>query len=117
MKRILLGVGTIVFLGAIVASGTGAFFNDEETSTGNTFTAGALDLQVDSAAHYNGLICFDGVEGTAGTEWIPEDTVVWDPVDMRYELTGADVAAAIAEYNEENPAANPGAGDACGGTW
>lgn len=117
MKRILVSLGTVVFLGALVASGTGAFFSDEETSTGNTFTAGALDLQVDSAAHYNGLICFDGIEATAGTEWIPEATVVWDAVDMRYELTGADVAAAVAAYNLANPAANPEAGDECGGTW
>jgi len=43
---------------AVVAIGaTGAFFSDTETSTGNTFTAGAIDLTVDSEQHYNGNVC------------------------------------------------------------
>ena len=36
---------------------TNAFFSDTETSTGNTFTAGSVDLKVDSTAHYAGLVC------------------------------------------------------------
>jgi predicted ribosomally synthesized peptide with SipW-like signal peptide len=59
MKKIVTSVGMIVFVAAIVAGGTGAFFSDTETSTGNVFTAGALDLTVDSEAHYNGLICVE----------------------------------------------------------
>jgi len=46
----------IVFIGAVVAGATGAFFSDTETSTGNTFAAGEIDLTVDSTAHYAGLI-------------------------------------------------------------
>ena len=39
---------------AVVAIGaTGAFFSDTETSTGNTFTAGAIDLTVDNTCYYN----------------------------------------------------------------
>ncbi|MDO8430681.1 MAG: TasA family protein [Candidatus Taylorbacteria bacterium] len=52
MKRILLALSAVVFLGAAVAGGTGAFFGDVETSTGNTFAAGSLDLKVDSQCHY-----------------------------------------------------------------
>ena len=52
MKRILLSLGAIVFVGAVAAGATGAFFSDTETSTGNTFTAGSLDLKVDSQCHY-----------------------------------------------------------------
>lgn len=47
----------IVFAAALVAGATGAFFSDTETSTGNTFTAGAIDLKVDSTQHYNGNVC------------------------------------------------------------
>jgi predicted ribosomally synthesized peptide with SipW-like signal peptide len=47
----------IVFVGALAAGATGAFFSDTETSTGNTFAAGSLDLRVDSEAHYNGSVC------------------------------------------------------------
>ncbi len=47
----------IVFASAVVVSATGAFFSDTETSSGNTFTAGAIDLKVDSQQHYNGNVC------------------------------------------------------------
>lgn len=59
MKKILLSLAAIVFVGAAAAGATGAFFSDNETSTGNTFTAGAIDLKVDSVAHYDGLVCVD----------------------------------------------------------
>lgn len=56
----------IAFVVALVFGGTQAFFNDEETSSGNLFTAGALDLLVDSQSHYAGLECIDGL-------WVVED--------------------------------------------
>lgn len=55
--KLIMSVGMVVFVAALVVGGTGAFFSDTETSTGNTFTAGAIDLTVDSEAHYNGSIC------------------------------------------------------------
>jgi predicted ribosomally synthesized peptide with SipW-like signal peptide len=57
LKKIMLSLGMVVVVGAVVASGTGAFFSDTETSTGNTFTAGAIDLTVDNHAWYNGIEC------------------------------------------------------------
>lgn len=51
----------IVFVGAVVAGATGAFFSDTETSTGNTFAAGAIDLTVDSQQHYNNAVCVNGL--------------------------------------------------------
>ncbi len=61
MKNIITSLGVIVFVGALVAGGTGAFFSDTETSTGNVFTAGAIDLKVDSEQHYNNAVCTNGV--------------------------------------------------------
>jgi len=52
MKKILLSVSIIAAVAAIAFGVTTAFFSDTETSTGNTFTAGALDLKVDSDCHY-----------------------------------------------------------------
>ena len=49
--RILVALATIVFVGAIAASATGAFFSDTETSTGNTFAAGDIDLQIDNESY------------------------------------------------------------------
>jgi len=58
MRRIIIGLITIVGAGAMVISGaTGAFFSDTETSTGNTFTAGAIDLKIDNDSWYNGNRC------------------------------------------------------------
>ena len=37
-----------------MAGATGAFFSDTETSTGNTFAAGAIDLGIDNTSYYNG---------------------------------------------------------------
>lgn len=45
--------------GALIIGATIAFFSDTETSNDNTIQAGAIDLKVDSEAHYNGLVCRD----------------------------------------------------------
>jgi len=57
MKRTLI---SLAVSGAVLATAifaTNAFFSDVETSTGNFFTAGNLDLKIDSTAHYAGMIC------------------------------------------------------------
>ena len=68
MKKILLSLGTIALVAAAAIGITTALFNDVETSTGNIFTAGSIDLKVDhSGAYYNGLFC--GVEGWECEPW------------------------------------------------
>lgn len=58
MKKILLSLGTLVVVGAVVAGATIAFYNDTETSNGNIFVAGSIDLKVDHEAQtYNGVDC------------------------------------------------------------
>ena len=58
MKKILLSLGVIAVVGIVVAGATGAFYNDTETSTGNIFTAGSIDLKVDHLKQtYNGVDC------------------------------------------------------------
>jgi len=52
----------IAIVGVAVAGATGAFFSDTETSTGNTFSAGAIDLLIDNSSYYNG-------EVSEGTSW------------------------------------------------
>ena len=57
-KRILMSSAIVIAVAAVTIGGTGAFFSDTETSTGNVFTAGAVDLQVDhQSASYNGEDC------------------------------------------------------------
>jgi len=69
MKKILLSIATLGVVGAVVMGSTTALFFDEETSTGNTFTAGAVDLRIDNESYYNG-------ELNEGTTWLqPKDLV------------------------------------------
>ncbi|OGZ33009.1 MAG: hypothetical protein A2174_03420 [Candidatus Portnoybacteria bacterium RBG_13_41_18] len=64
MKKILISLMTIgVVAGMVVIGGTTAFFSDTETSTGNTFTAGALDLSIDNSSYLNGVF-------NAATSWL-----------------------------------------------
>lgn len=58
MKKILLSLGMITLVAGIVWGVTGAFYNDQETSNGNIFVAGSIDLKVDhSKQTYNGVDC------------------------------------------------------------
>ncbi len=61
MKKILLSLAIVLVVATAVAGGTLSFFSDTETSTGNTFTAGAVDLTVDSTQYYNGYACQNGI--------------------------------------------------------
>lgn len=58
MKRILFGLVLVAGAAGVIVSGaTGAFFSDTETSTGNTFAAGAIDLKIDNESYYNSNVC------------------------------------------------------------
>lgn len=59
MKKIIVSLSMIAAVAAIAVGATTAFFSDTETSTGNTFTAGAIDLKVDSMCHYYNLVGYD----------------------------------------------------------
>lgn len=50
-KNILLSLALVAVVGAAAAGATGAFFSDTETSTGNTFTAGDIDLKIDNESY------------------------------------------------------------------
>lgn len=87
--KILSSASLIAFVVALAFAGTQAFFNDEETSSGNLFTAGALDLLVDSQSHYAGLICngqgvWEIEDGDAGTT---RPDLVGDECDGTWEAT------------------------------
>lgn len=89
-----MSLSVIAAAAAAVVGGTGAFFSDSETSTGNTFTAGAIDLKVDSQQHYNNAVCVPKPD-TEGEYW-------WQ------------LAPGV---QEEDVNQYPVIGDECGGTW
>lgn len=47
MKKVLISLAAIGIVAAIAVGATVAYFSDTETSTGNTFTAGTIDISVD----------------------------------------------------------------------
>jgi predicted ribosomally synthesized peptide with SipW-like signal peptide len=93
MKKILLSLAILAAVGAVVVAGTTAFFSDTETSTGNTFTAGAIDLTVDSEQHYNGNVCVATTDGQYPYIWSGDAAYpkAGTPCDGSWEL--ADLGA------------------------
>jgi predicted ribosomally synthesized peptide with SipW-like signal peptide len=65
-KSIILSLVMVVAIAAGVIGATKAFFSDTETSTGNTFAAGAIDLKVDSQCSYNGVATNQNCVGNWG---------------------------------------------------
>lgn len=68
-KRVLLSLVVIGAVGTIAVGASRAFFSDTETSTGNTFAAGAIDLKIDNQSYYNGV-------ANPGTSWTLNDLTV-----------------------------------------
>jgi len=56
-KKIILNLCLIGALTAVAVGGTIAYFSDTETSVGNKFVAGKLNLKIDNTCHYNGKEC------------------------------------------------------------
>jgi len=65
----------IVAVAAIVVGATTAFFSDTETSTGNTFTAGSIDLKIDNESY---------VTNNAG-DLVASPNTSWDLRDLTIE--------------------------------
>ncbi|MFA5051676.1 MAG: DUF642 domain-containing protein [Patescibacteria group bacterium] len=86
-KRVWIGLGTIAVVAIVAVTATNAFFSDTEKSTGNQFTAGGIDLQVDSTSHYNGLVCEDDV-------WVNHCTATGDNLLLNGDFEQPVVATA-----------------------
>jgi len=72
MKKILLSLAIILVVGGITWGATRSFYNDTETSNGNIFVAGSIDLKVDQTnASYNGEEC-----QTCHLEIVSDETTV-----------------------------------------
>ena len=91
-----MSLSVIAAVSAVVIGGTTAFFSDTETSTGNTFTAGAIDLKVDSQQHYNNAICVNGLWAleTGASATVPQYPVIgsacggtWGQVQPGVDIT------------------------------
>ncbi len=104
MKRILISLSIIGAVAAIATGVTIALFNDTETSTGNIFVAGTMDLKVDHKfASYDGNECTENcVEDTStnliqnGSFEFPEVT---DPAKWEIFQSGTSGLVWTVEWN------------------
>lgn len=60
MTKIIKSVAVIAFVAAIAVGATSAYFSDTATVTGSTFSAGTLDLKIDSDPSPSGQTWSDG---------------------------------------------------------
>jgi len=79
-KKILISLSVIGLVAAIVVGGTIAYFSDTETSVGNTFSTGVIDIKINDQNPWTGS---------------------WDIKDMKPCETGYIV------FNIQNPGLNP----------
>src|SRR3989344_3086539 len=107
MRRILLGLFLIVGASAAIATGaTGAFFSDSESSLGNTFAAGAIDLKVDNDSYYNGNRCTNvGTVENPYFQWqgnasFPEPNT---PCDTSFPLSDLDSGLLFFNFTDLKP--------------
>ncbi len=103
MKRIILSLALIMVTGSALTFGaTKAFFSDTETSTANTFTAGAIDLKVDNESYYNGV-------ATSTTSWEQKDLTIekfFNFLDLKPDDYGEDTVSLHVDTNDAYLCAN-----------
>jgi predicted ribosomally synthesized peptide with SipW-like signal peptide len=103
MQRIILSLSLIVLVtGALVYGATNAFFSDTETSTGNIFTAGAIDLTIDNDSYYNGV-------ATSTTSWKATDLTIekfFNFFDLKPDDYGEDTISLHVDTNDAYMCAN-----------
>ena len=84
MKKILISVSIIAAAAAVIVGATTAFFSDTETSTGNTFTAGAIDLKIDNTSYATDFTIPDFQNPTGAIVASPANT--WQADDLTNQL-------------------------------
>jgi len=123
--RIVASIAMLVFVGAAIAASTGAFFSDTETSTGNTFTAGDVDITISDLSHNylgDGIFPDQPTYSESGISFALGDLKPLDEGTITYTLgngtNDAYLCAAVVETgNNENTRLEPetSAGDTTDG--
>jgi predicted ribosomally synthesized peptide with SipW-like signal peptide len=105
MKKILVSLMVIALVAGLVGAGLSAYFSDTETSTGNTFSAGTLDLVLSD----NDETDQNGVSATwaSPSNWAPGQTVT---ATLTLKNTGSQGARWVA-IDPTNLAGTAGFGD------
>ena len=115
-KKIIVSLSVVAAVAAITVGATTAFFSDTETSTGNTFTAGAIDLKIDNTSYVTSTTTGQLI-ASPWTSWALTDLTVekfFDFIDLKPGDIGEDtisihvgsnnawLCAAAQTYNDED---------------
>ncbi len=87
----------IVALTGAVIGGTSAFFSDTETSAGNVFAAGAIDLKVDNESYYNGVV---STSTSFGPSDLDEGKLFLNFTDLKPDDEGEDTISLHVNNND-----------------
>src|SRR3989338_7821301 len=97
MKKIITSLGVIIAAAALVVGATTAFLSDTETSSGNTFAAGAIDLKIDNESYYNGVL-------NELTSWtladLPNGKLFFNFLDLKPDDEGEDTISLHVNDND-----------------
>lgn len=108
-KKILLGILMIGLISALAGAGVYAYFSDTETSTGNVFTAGTIDINIDPTSGQpvtlDGFVdlkpCQTGYTTTTITNDGPNSATVWKHI-TNVENREHGITDAEGKYYAEN---------------
>ena len=99
MKKIIISLAVIGVVSAVVIGGTIAYFSDTETSSGNTFTAGTIDIAINGenpwTSHYDIGDLKPGETGYINFDITNEGT---NPVNISKTLTSINGTGGAATY-------------------
>jgi len=109
-KKILLGIMTIGLVAMLAGTGLYAYFSDTETSVGNVFTAGTIDISIDPTVGQpvtlNGFVdlkpCQTGYTTTKITNVGPNSATLWKHV-TNVENDENEITDAEQKYYTANP--------------
>jgi predicted ribosomally synthesized peptide with SipW-like signal peptide len=104
MRKILIALLGVLLVAALAGAGTFAYFSDTETSSGNTFTAGTLDLTPDDPeAFVTGLTNLAPGEDNSPQSITVTNSGTLDGAEMDLDINITDEA-------DDNPTAPDGTG-------
>ena len=102
-KKIILSLSVIGVVAAIAIGGTVAYFSDTETSTGNTFTAGTIDISVNDENPWNESFAFADMK-PCYTDYINFriDNDLSDPIQLIFLRKSLRLVKKLAQFLSQN---------------
>jgi predicted ribosomally synthesized peptide with SipW-like signal peptide len=92
-RRILIALLGVLLVAALAGAGTFAYFSDTETSTGNTFTVGTIDISVDGENPWTKTFELEDLKPCeTGTITFVVTNVGTNPADIYKHLTVTELA-------------------------